>query len=195
MHSPNANHGRKLPLERETYLDERKLLIDAEREAARSFDKAMIALSGGALGLSITFLSHIAPYPQMKILVYLAWFCFSGALIVTLSSFLASQAAMRKQRQILDAYCDEQLSEEEKRNAWAASTQWLNVASIIFFIAGVAFLASFSMINLTRGDKTMSNQRSDEPLEEGYVPPIPPKPPKPQTPRPKPPEPPPPRNQ
>ena len=44
----------------EDYHKERKVLIDGEWEAARSFDKAMLTLSAGALGLSITFIDKIA---------------------------------------------------------------------------------------------------------------------------------------
>ena len=141
------NRHKELPLERETYLDERKLLVDAEREAARSFDKTMITLSGAALGLSITFVRYIAPEPQGKHLLCLAWVCFSVALIVTLSSFLTAQSALRKQREILDQYYEKKM-EELKANPCATWTNRLNVSSIVLFISGVVLLACFSMKNL-----------------------------------------------
>jgi hypothetical protein len=143
-----TNGDGELPLERETYLEERKLLIDAEREAARSFDKAMITLCAAALGLSISFVRYVAPVPKATTLLYVAWVCFVLALIVTLFSFLTAQSAMRKQRAILDRYCGKELSEGEKRNRWATCTKWLNVSSIILFISGVVFLVCFSVQNL-----------------------------------------------
>jgi hypothetical protein len=44
--------------------DERNLLIDAKRDAARSFDQTMITLSGGALALSLTFVEKLAAIPH-----------------------------------------------------------------------------------------------------------------------------------
>ena len=50
--------------EYEVYLEERKLLVDAEREGARTFDKAILTLAAGALALSITFLEKVVPVAQ-----------------------------------------------------------------------------------------------------------------------------------
>ena len=133
---------------RQTYLEERKLLIDAEREAARSFDKAMITLSAGALGLSITFIRQLSPIlPQARLLLYVAWGSFIFALLVMLLSFLFSQSAMRKQRDILDQEYAETATTKVKNN-WATITNWLNRVSIGLFILGVIFLALFSIKNL-----------------------------------------------
>jgi hypothetical protein len=45
----------------EVYLEERKSLVDAEREGSRSFDKAILTLAAGAFGLSLTFIRQIVP--------------------------------------------------------------------------------------------------------------------------------------
>lgn len=181
MVRPDHRGEQEVPLERQTYLDERDLLIDAEREAARTFDKCMISLSGAALGLSITFVRYIAPSPRCILLLCIAWLCFSLAVIVTLSSFLTAQSAIRKQRDILDEYYEDEVSEKEKRNRWATATKCLNVTSIVLFICGVVFFACFSIRNLPRGDEAVTKQRSHVPLREGYAPPSPPAKPQPQT--------------
>jgi len=143
--------------ERQAYLEERKLLIDAEREASRSFDQAMITLSAGALGLSVTFIEKLAPAPAVsQWLLYSAWSCFTVALLAILSSFLCSQFAMRRQRDINDANYERETSEDsvsgelnsEERNRWATVTNILNWSSIVCFILGVAFLLIFSIVNL-----------------------------------------------
>src|SRR6202035_1718186 len=59
--------------ERKEYLEERKLLIDLQNQACQSFDKTVITLAGGALGLSITFIQQIAPHPSLATLPFLAW--------------------------------------------------------------------------------------------------------------------------
>ena len=80
------------------YLEERKLLIDAEREGSRSFDKAILTLAADALGLSITFVDKIAPLPQATTLWLLvaSWISFGFSIIVILSSFITSQSYNQK---------------------------------------------------------------------------------------------------
>lgn len=143
--------------ERQAYLEERKLLIDAEREASRSFDQAMITLSAGALGLSVTFIEKLAPSTAAcQYLLYLAWIGFASALLAILSSFLCSQFAMRRQRDLNDKNYQKQSLEQipnstlgdEDKNGWATTTNILNWLSIVCFISGVALLLSFSVVNL-----------------------------------------------
>jgi H+/gluconate symporter-like permease len=133
---------------RKTYLAERKLLIELECESTRSFDKAMITLSAGALGLSITFVRQLAPMPQCKAQLYVAWVGFILALLCTLASFLFSQSALRKQREILDQDYGGKQSAQEQKNPPATITKWLNWTSIACFIIGVIFLLVFSIKNL-----------------------------------------------
>ena len=119
---------------RKTYLEERKLLVDAERESARSFDKSMLTLSSGALALSITFIRQIAPVPRFEPYLYLAWSGFILALLCTLVSFLSSQTALRKQRDILDLNYQDRRSAPEQKNLMSAVTNYLNWFSILSFI-------------------------------------------------------------
>ena len=45
-------------------LEDRKILIDAARESARTFDKAILTITSGAFGLSFIFLKEIVPTPN-----------------------------------------------------------------------------------------------------------------------------------
>lgn len=132
----------------QVYLEERKQLISAERETAQQFDKAILTLAAGALALSITFINQIAPQPKPNSIYWLiiAWSFFCLSLLSTLISFLTSQVACRKQRDILD---DKVSGKENNKNNKAASwTNRLNYFSIAFFILGVISLIVFSAINL-----------------------------------------------
>jgi hypothetical protein len=134
------------------YLEERKQLITAERDTAQQFDKAILTLAAGALALSITFINQIAPQPKPYSIycLIIAWSFFCLSLLSTLISFLTSQAACRKQRDLLD----EEISKNSKKstnteeNNAALWTDKLNKLSIAFFILGVMFLIVFSAINL-----------------------------------------------
>ena len=81
------------------YLEERKLLIDAEREGSRSLDKAILVLAGGAIGLSLTTLDKFAPSNWF---LYGSWILLVLSIVLTLFSFLTSQWACSRQRDMLD---------------------------------------------------------------------------------------------
>ncbi|MDD5014531.1 MAG: hypothetical protein PHW73_05450 [Atribacterota bacterium] len=59
MSNQNSNSNENLNYK--IYLEERKLLVDASRESAQSFDKTMLVLASGAFGLSLTFIRQIFP--------------------------------------------------------------------------------------------------------------------------------------
>jgi len=86
----------------EAYRDERKALVESEHASADGFDKHILTLASGALAVSLVFLEKIAPEPKQATLpyLYLAWGTLVLALCFILSSFLTSQHAHRKQRQL-----------------------------------------------------------------------------------------------
>ena len=136
------------------YLEERKSLIDAKREGSRLFDRAILTLAAGAFGLSLTFIRQIVPNIKSGTMFMLicAWVGFCISLLSTLISFLTSQLACSKQREILEAeYFDNHSGYDKKaifKNKTAIWTKRLNILSIFTFIIGVIFLAIFSIINL-----------------------------------------------
>ena len=154
-------------MQKGSHAEERKLLIDSEREAARSFDKAMITLSAGALAISITFVREIAPRPVGLGLVFAAWGGFVLALLAILFSFLCSQSAMRKQRKTIGADFARVKPAGGQANAWRTAVNVLNWACIIFFISGVILLALFAGTNLCQKEIAMS----DEPINTADLPP------------------------
>jgi preprotein translocase subunit SecE len=132
----------------QVYLEERKQLIAAERDTAQQFDKAILLLAAGALALSITFINQIAPNPKPVSIYFLivAWVLFCTSLLSTLISFLTSQVACRKQRDILDdKIADKSNNKDNRATSW---TNRLNYFSITFFILGVVSLIIFSALNL-----------------------------------------------
>jgi len=118
-------------LEYKVYLEERKLLIDAEREGSRSFDKTILTLSAGAFGISLTFIRQIVPNIETGtlFLLILGWTGFTISMLATLISFLTSQRACARQREILeenyfnksDLFLTLPLFFSNKGNAWGQS--------------------------------------------------------------------------
>lgn len=141
-------------LKYKVYLEERKSLVDAEREGSRLFDRAILTLAAGAFGLSLVFIRQIVPNikPGTLFMLIFAWVGFSVSILSTLVSFLTSQFACSKQREILEAeYFNNHSNQDKKdkfKNKHAIWTKGLNIFSIITFIIGVIFLAIFSIVNL-----------------------------------------------
>jgi hypothetical protein len=106
-----------------------------------------VALCGGVFALSITFFKDIAPTPTGTIWLLLAWISFACSLLATLVSFLFSQDAWRRQRDILDTI----YANKSGANAlnWQSSlTAVLKWISIGGFVSGVIFLSLFAYFNL-----------------------------------------------
>lgn len=134
-------------LERDAYLEERKTLVEAEGEASKSLDKALITLSAGAFGLSLLFIYRIAPAPQAVGWLYIAWGGFVLSLVSILLSFLASQWAFRRAREILDDEFNN-ATDIQAGNRWSTATSGATLFSIASFICGVTALAYFAAQNL-----------------------------------------------
>ena len=81
--------------EYDVYLEERKLLIDAARESARTFDKAILTFAAAAFGFSVALLKEAAPHPAQWTLVWLglSWTAFTVGLLAIMLSFLFSHRA------------------------------------------------------------------------------------------------------
>jgi divalent metal cation (Fe/Co/Zn/Cd) transporter len=121
--------------------DERKLLIDAKRDAARSFDQTMITLSGGALGLSLTFVQQLATKPaEWRAFLSVAWIGFGFALVTILISFILFQYAIDARIR-----CEERTA--QRWDKWARRANW---TSLIAFTLGVVTLLFFSVKNFLR---------------------------------------------
>jgi hypothetical protein len=121
--------------------DERKLLVEVKRDAARSFDQTMITLSGGALALSLTFVQQLATKPaQWRGVLIAAWIAFGSALVAILFSFLLFQYA-------IDARIDGRELTASAWDNWARRANWL---SLITFALGVITLLIFCLKNFLR---------------------------------------------
>jgi len=118
----------------------RRMLIDSEHASTESFDKTVLYLSGGALGLSMAFLQNILGPAEAVQVVYLvaAWVSWALSLIFTLSSFWLSAAAMRRAIKQLD----EQTIGQENAGGW-----WNKATKATTFLGGFAFIVGvFAMI-------------------------------------------------
>ena len=136
------------------YLFERKLLVDVFLQGFHSFDKAVLTLSAGAFGLSLAFLSQIAPTIKSGTLSFLilSWIFFSVSIVCTLISFVTSRSGYyREIEELNERFRSGQIDQYGKARIVNRSfiwTKWLNGISLVAFPIGVILLAYFSIVNL-----------------------------------------------
>lgn len=134
------------------YIDERKSLIDIMLKESLAFDKAILTLASSAFGLSFTFIRQIIPNIKNGTIYLLksAWISFGISILITLASFLTSFFACKKGIKILEVkyIVDNKNKKGKNINYMTIITIFLNILSILSFIIGTYFLASFSINNL-----------------------------------------------
>lgn len=125
----------------------RQAMVDADRDASRDYDNAVLSLASGALALSATFAHDIAPHPQPDSLVILgaSWGLLTAALIAILVSLVTSQVALRRVIRDIDAEKDLGSNPGGRAATW---TKILNFLALFALVLGLAALALFAWANL-----------------------------------------------
>jgi hypothetical protein len=125
----------------------RDFLIAADQKASEAYDKTVMTLSGGALGLSITFLKDIIGQSAIASIqrLELSWICLSFSLSSILASMLFSQWALRKAITQVD---DGKVGDGRAGGGFSILTGALNVISGLSCVAGIVLLAWFSLANI-----------------------------------------------
>lgn len=125
----------------------RDFLIAADQKASEAYDKTIMTLSGGALGLSVTFLKDIVGDSKRVSVCWLeaSWMCLTVSLLLILASMLFSQWALRKAINQVDTRT---LDHEQAGGLLSFCTASLNVFAGLLCVAGIMLLAWFSLANI-----------------------------------------------
>ena len=125
----------------------RQHLVLAEQKAQDDYDKTLVLLAGGALGLSFAFVDKfIGPGPvALPGYLFFAWLLWVFSLGLVLTSFLLSRNALRFAIQQTDSGT---IYSERIGGRWALRLTVCNVSAGIFFLTGVLFMAVFVWHNL-----------------------------------------------
>ena len=147
--SENNNSTEETAGPKQTGLVEyRSFLIKADYAASKAYDKAIMTLSGGALGLSMAFLKDIAPKPAdcTIALIALSWLFLTTSIGSTLVSMLTSQFALRKAIKQVD---EGSIYKQRPGASFAWLTSALTITAGTLFVVGIFFLAWFCVANMT----------------------------------------------
>lgn len=148
-------------IEKEADPEYRQWLVVAEQKAQEDFDKTVLTLSGGALGISFAFVKDIvgdnAIYNSSWLVV--AWVSWALSTSAMLGSFFVSRLALRKAIRQCDEgtiYC------ESPGGFYTVLTRLLNVCGAVLFVLGVCFMAAFVNTNLTDRENRHDRQKTTE---------------------------------
>lgn len=127
----------------------REYLVDALRRAQWEYDKTVLMLSGGALGISFAFIEKVAKDSPLHCAAYLfwAWMCWGTSVACVLTSFLTSQWGFRKAIEQIDSG---ETDPAKLGGSFTRATLALNFGSGFLFVTGVVLIALFAHENLGR---------------------------------------------
>lgn len=130
----------------------RELIVGAHQKAQDDYDKTVLLLAGGALGVSFSFFDSVLKdrAPVCVGVLLAAWISWGSSLLCVLASYLFSiQALLRTIRQI------DQLKIRSQRPGGflAGLTSALNWAGGLFLVSGVVCYALFAFTNLSAAQK------------------------------------------
>lgn len=140
------------------WADHRKHLVAADQKSQEDFDKTVLSLSGGALGISFVFLKDvIGPNPiHSSELLFAAWVAWGASTFCVLASYYLSHLAIRKTIQQID---QDTLHKEKPGGRYSDATAFLNAAGAVLFLIGVCTITLFANANLkTKGATSVSAQ-------------------------------------
>jgi len=139
----------------------RQWLVVAEQKAQEDFDKTVLSLSGGALGVSFVFVKDIVgPHHihQTNTLV-LAWVAWALSTSAVLASFFLSRQALRRAIEQCD---DGTIFCQPPGGFFSKATRWLNASGAVLFFLGVCLMASFVYQNLANRETSHERQETNQ---------------------------------
>jgi hypothetical protein len=125
----------------------RNLLIAADQKAQEDFDKTVLSLSGGALGISFAFVKDIIgskPTIQPEFLLA-AWVSWGLSVTFVLSSFYFSQQALRQAIKQVD---NQEIYKRSPGGLFSRVTAIFNALGGLLFLIGVISMVVFVSYNL-----------------------------------------------
>ena len=127
----------------------RQGLVEAEQKSQVEFDKTVLTLSGGALGVSFAFIKQfVGPGPggaDNLGLMLVAWMCWVFSVTAVLVSHFLSTSALRGAIDQVDAGT---IRSQRPGGMYDRLLVPLNIASGVLFVAGLLLAGFFVHCNL-----------------------------------------------
>lgn len=113
-------------------------------ESSSQFDKQVLFLASGALGLSFAFIKDIVKLAEAtnKWLLISSWSLFGAVILLSIISHYTSLKAINKKIHNLN------VKEDKGSKKLNSFTKWFNILMIVFLALGLSFLTVFVAINI-----------------------------------------------
>ena len=142
-----------------------------------SFDKSMLTLSSGALGVSLAVIKDIIPLGQAAWIFLLlgSWVAFALCIVTTVVSFLFSIAAQKQHRDLLDRIYTEKNPDIAKTepNGWNTAVWVCTRTALILFLVGLICTMIFIVVNVgtdhTQDDVKKTESRAVTNIRNFYM--------------------------
>lgn len=131
----------------------RQFMVDADQKQQDSFDKTVLSLSGGALGVTFIFIKDIIGVDPIisPVLITIAWICWGISVCCTLFSFFTSHLLLIRTINRIDDAIKKGRPEcfytEKQGNSFQWLTNLLNISGASLFVVGVILTAIFASLN------------------------------------------------
>lgn len=145
---------------------------DNVHSSQQEFDKAILTLSAGLLGVSLAFVKDIVPLPQAIALslLYVSWGLSAGAILLTLISFWASKNAFNAQLGMLyEGYVNP--NHAPKATRAALITRWLTYGEGCCLMSAVALTVTFAILNVQNVNARRAKEDSVAEMSKHSTPP------------------------
>jgi hypothetical protein len=126
------------------YLD---LLYESEGEAQDNYDKTILTLSSGALGISFAFITDIVgPESITNVgLLISSWICWGISVVAVLMSYFTSNITHRR---AIDLFINGERDHQKLYGIPGIITWYLNGLGGVLFIVGLILIVLFVKINI-----------------------------------------------
>lgn len=120
-------------------------LVEARERAQADYDKTLVLLAGGVLGLSVTFMHDMvgAKTPRGLCNLEWGWGLLVFSLLCILVSFFLSRMALGSAIRALDSN-----DKQPHVGRWTTATEWSNIIAGVCFIVGTSLVTRFACLNL-----------------------------------------------
>jgi len=136
---------------RELYDEHKNQAWNDVQSSTKSFEQSLLAVSSGALGVSLAFVKDIVPLKQAICLnlLFASWVCFAACIILTVFSSPLSIAAQRKYVGYIWKFYMEGRQEYFDKRSWYSRaltiSTWL---AALLFLVGLTCTVVFCIKNV-----------------------------------------------
>lgn len=174
--SETENNGPISAQDEQAYLNElrgyRHDLLAIQKEQITSYDKAILSMSAGALGISIAFSDKFGgDDPVVTWALLASWAAFCVAITINVLSYLFSSYDMEIELEKVRRSIQSGGTEIVSGNWWRKATQWANCVSLIAFLTGVGLfgLHAHTTTHMTTTLEVIENAGKKEPGKKDAI--------------------------